>query len=114
MKKRWLSLTVSFLYAGFAQAYECVKPKTKRPEGCSQQMPDDLIPLYNMFRFTYVPNILDTVNAGNEQTGGGGGTGNVCRVRNDQEYPNLCDEEGDDFDDEAYDDDEDDAKYDYE
>lgn len=77
MKKRWLSLTVSFLYAGFAQAYECVKPKTKRPEGCSQQMPDDLIPLYKMFRFTYVPNILDTVNANNDTGGnGGGGSGN--------------------------------------
>lgn len=108
-KSRLLSLLTSFMCAGYAQAFE---PRgTNDRSSCSSKIPCDLIPLYQIMRFTYVPDIFATLNANNDTGGnggngsGGGDTGGVCGIEDpdgelsqDEEEPYDCDDfESDDI-----------------
>ena len=108
-RSRLLSLFTSFLCAGYAQAFE--SKNSKESSACRSTVPHELMPLYKIMGFTYVPDIFSTLNACNDTGGnggngsGGGDTGGICGIEDpdgefsqDEDEPYDCDDfESDDI-----------------
>lgn len=109
-KGKFTSLILSFLYAGLAQAYQ--KPKCRDPEAHNCEFPKKLNPLFDIIGFTYIPDPLKTIQADNQTTGGGGGTGNIGAPGKYDDPDNYPDDEF--YDEEEGEEDDEYDNYDYE